>query len=80
MAMTMKVDKRFNECARTLKDGPLLAKLSTGDAIAQKRKYHAACLATLYNRDKAYLRETEQEQELPDTDYVYPITLSDIVT
>ena len=31
------------------KDKSLLAKLSAGDLIAQEAKYHARCLAALYN-------------------------------
>jgi len=33
--MTMQVNKRINECAKTLSDRKLLAKLSVGDVIAQ---------------------------------------------
>jgi len=47
-AMTMNVNKRINECARTLNDGKILAKLSGGDVVALELKYHPACLVALY--------------------------------
>ena len=51
--MTMKVDKRINECARMLNDGRLLGKLIAGDAVAQKLKYHPACFtAARYHRER----------------------------
>ncbi len=50
-AMTMKLNKRLNECAKNLSDGKLLAKLSTGDVVAQEMKYHHTCLVALYNRE-----------------------------
>lgn len=50
-AMTMKLNKRLNECATTLGDRKLLAKLSTGDVITQEMKYHPLCLVALYNRE-----------------------------
>ena len=34
--MTMHTNNRLHECAHTLNDGKLLAKLSGGDAIAQE--------------------------------------------
>ena len=53
--MTMKLNKKINDCAKTLNDGKLLAKLSAGDVIAQELKYHPACLVALYNRERAFL-------------------------
>lgn len=45
-ARTMKFNEKINECARTLSDGKLLAKLakSNGDVIEQELKYQRACL------------------------------------
>ena len=60
--MTMQVNKRINECAKTLSDRKLLAKLSVGCVIAQELKYHPACLVALYNRERAYLKVQEQEK------------------
>lgn len=54
--MMMNLNNRLNECAQTLNDRKLLAKLSSGDAIAQELKYHFACLTDLYNREMTYLR------------------------
>ncbi|KAK6175969.1 hypothetical protein SNE40_014341 [Patella caerulea] len=61
-AATMQVNKRINECAKTLCDRKLLAKLSAGDVIAQEVKYHPGCLVALYNRERAYLKVREQEK------------------
>ena len=78
--MTMNLDKRLHECAQTLNDGMLLAKLGGGDAIAQELKYHCACLAALYNRERSHLRSLEkdshQTKHEPDT---YPLVLSELV-
>ena len=52
-AMTLNLNKRLKSCAETLQDRSLLAKLSVGDVIAQDMKYHPACLASLYNRERA---------------------------
>ena len=60
--MTMHTNNRLHECAHTLNDGKLLAKLSGGDAIAQELKYHPACLACLYKREKLHLRRLESLQ------------------
>ena len=38
--MTMNLNNRLNECVQTLNDGKPLARLSGGDAIAQKPKYY----------------------------------------
>jgi hypothetical protein len=61
-AMTMALDKRLNECARTLNDGKLLARLSGGDVVAQELKYHCQCLTALYNRERAFLNRRKQEE------------------
>ena len=46
------MDARVRECAQTLQDEKLLAKLSAGDLVAQEAKYHAVCLASLYQKGK----------------------------
>ncbi len=51
--MTMNLNNRLHECARTLK-------LSGGDAIAQELKYHSACLRSLYNRERSHLKALEK--------------------
>ena len=57
--MTMNLDKRLHECAQTLNDGMLLAKLGGRDVIAQELKYHRDCLTALYNRERSHLRSLE---------------------
>ena len=55
----------MRQCALKLEDKPLLAsELSTGDLIAQGAKYHAQCLANLYN--KARERKTAAESDTAD--------------
>ncbi|KAK4304447.1 hypothetical protein Pmani_023602 [Petrolisthes manimaculis] len=66
-AMTLELDKRLNECARTLNDGRLLAILSVGDAVAQELQYHRACLTKLYNRERSMMRK-ENMESLPNKD------------
>ena len=66
-AMTMKLNDRLKSCAETLQDKQLLAKLSTGDVIAQDLKYHPACLAALYNKERAVKKRTEEQAQI-DTD------------
>ena len=51
--MTVNLNKRLKNCAETLQDRSLLAKLSVGDVITQDMKFHPACLASLYNRERA---------------------------
>ena len=81
-AMTMKLNDRLNNCAKILNDGKLLAKLSSGDIVAQGFKYHPACLSALYNRERAELRAKEQstcEGILPKRE-AYAIAFSELVT
>ena len=56
-AMTMQLDERLPECAKTLNNGKLLAKLSGGDVVAQEFKYHPRCLTKFYNDEKAALKK-----------------------
>jgi len=79
-AMTMKLDKRLNECAKNLSDGKLLAKLSSGDVVAQEMKYHPTCLVALYNRERAHLHAQEQNTEELERQAAYPIAFSELVT
>ncbi|VDI22023.1 Hypothetical predicted protein [Mytilus galloprovincialis] len=65
--MTMKLNDRLKSCAETLQDKQLLAKLSTGDVIAQDLKYHPACLVALYNKERAMKKRTEEQAQI-DTD------------
>ena len=47
---TKNVDNCVHHCAHSLLDERLIAKLSTGDMVAIEAKYHARCLAGLYNK------------------------------
>ena len=44
------MDDRVRKCAFQLGDKHLLAKLSSGDLVAQEAKYHTRCLVALHNR------------------------------
>ena len=58
--MTMKLNNRLKECATTLLDEKLLAKLSGGDIISQEFVYHPQCLENLYNRERALLSSKDR--------------------
>lgn len=79
--MTQQLNDRLNECARTLSDGKLLAKLSCGDVVAQELKYHPSCLAALYNRERAYLKSSSQEHSNQSScdDEVYPLAFPELL-
>ena len=79
-AMTMKLNKRLNECARTLNDGMLFAKLSAGDADVLELKYHPACLVAVYNRERArhHLIKQEQSRKKPGRE-LYPIAFPELI-
>ena len=47
---TLELDIKVRQSAIKLQDEQLLAKLSSGDLIAQDAQYHVQCLASLYNR------------------------------
>lgn len=49
-ASTFGLDINVRKAAMKLQDQTLLAKLSSGDLIAQEAKYHQPCLLSLYNR------------------------------
>ena len=79
-AMTMQLNERLNECARTLNDGLFLAKLSAGDAVVLELKYHPACLVAVYNRERAHhhLIKQEQSRKKPGKE-LYPIAFSELI-
>lgn len=64
--MTMKLNQRLSGCGQTLGDHRLLAKLSTGDVVAQELKYHSGCIVALYNRERAHLNAQEHSKMLKD--------------
>ena len=65
-ASTGDLDTKVRQCAINLQDQPLLAKLSRDDIVAIKMKYHAQCLVSLYNRDRA-LSCSSQNNNTSDT-------------
>ena len=50
---TFGLNQKVTKCSTDLQDQQLLAKLSTGDLVAQDAKYHLGCLVSLYNRAAA---------------------------
>ena len=63
--MTINLNNRPYEYAKTLNERKLLATLSAGDVIAQEHKYHIFCLPGLYNRKRRYLIATRRlEQDM----------------
>ena len=56
-ASTMDIDSRVRSVAHKLGDFNLISKLSNGDMIAFGAKYHANCLAALYNRAREHDKE-----------------------
>ena len=56
----MHLNNKLHECATTLNDGKLLARLSGGDAIAQELNYHCTCPTDLYNRETSHLKSLEK--------------------
>ena len=63
--MTINLNNRPYEYAKTLNERKLLATLSAGDVITQEHKYHIFCLPGLYNRKRRYLIATRRlEQDM----------------
>ena len=81
-AMTMKLNKKVNECAKTISDGKLLAKLTAGDVVAQELKYHPTCLVVLYTCERALLHELKElkKTEEIERNAAYLIAFSELAT
>ena len=78
--MTMTLNERLKECAKTLSDGKLLARLSGGDIVAQEFKYHLSCLAALYNKERAHLSAIKkQTQEQQNEKEIIPLVFSELL-
>ena len=45
----LKLSDRVKQCTLKLQDQKFIAKLSSGDLVAQGAKYHSPCLVKLYN-------------------------------
>ncbi|KAH3796021.1 hypothetical protein DPMN_149585 [Dreissena polymorpha] len=72
--MSINIDRRLNECVRTLNDGKLLATLSGGDEVAQELKYHTNCFSFLYYREKAHLSRLDDHETCVSLENeVYPL-------
>ena len=54
---TLDLGRKVEECALTLADDRLLAKLAINDMMSQEAKYHQPCLMNLYNRRRSLERE-----------------------
>ena len=65
----------MRQCAYTLQDERLLAKLSAGDLVALEASYHAACVASLYKKARVAQVDVEEEALRPDG-----IVLAELVT
>ena len=75
-AMMPKVTERVKRCAIELQDQKLIAKLSSGDLVAQDARYHANCLATLYN---SHSRCAAQTQANTSDGVSYGIALAELI-
>ena len=62
----LKLDTKVSKCASQLNDNKLLAKPSDRDLIAEKAKYHPACLTDLYRKTQSQTmaKETIQEENI----------------
>ena len=54
-----------------LSDTKLIAKLSEGDMIATEAKYHARCLAALYNRYRDANKPTDSSNAIDLLECIY---------
>ncbi|CAE1246963.1 unnamed protein product [Acanthosepion pharaonis] len=77
--MTERLNENLNQCARTLNDGKLLAKLSGGDIVALEIKYHFCCLQKLYNAERSYLNSLEKAESSDPGKDLYPVAFSELV-
>ena len=80
--MTVKLNKKVNECAKTISNGKLLAKLSAGDVVALELKDHPTCLVALYTSKWAHLHELKElkKTEEMERNAAYSIAFSEMVT
>ena len=76
----MTLNDRLKECAKTLNDGKLLARLSGGDIVAQEFKYHLSCLTMLYNKERAHLSAIKkQSQGQSKENEIFPLVFSELL-
>ena len=77
-ASTFGVDVKVKQCAIKLQDEQVLAKLSSGDLIAQDAQYHVQCLASLYNRARD--SETKKCHDFDADDVNHGIAFAELVS
>lgn len=77
---TRNIDFRVRDCAKTLQDTDLLAKLSAGDLVAQEAKYHPKCLVSLYNRAERAEEARNNSVSSRHEKMCHAIALADIVS
>lgn len=77
-ASTFGVDVKVRQYAIKLQDKQLLAKLSSGDLIAQDAKYHVQCLVSLYNRARD--SEIKECHDLDVDNVNHGIAFAELVT
>ena len=75
---TLELDFKVRQSANILQDEQLLAKLSSGDLIAQDAQYHIQCLASLYNRARDC--ESRKCHELDVDDVNHGIAFAELVS
>ena len=75
---TLELDVKVRQSAIKLQDEQLLAKLSSGDLIAQDAQYHVQCLASLYNRARD--SETKNCHEFDADDVNHGIAFAELVS
>ena len=74
--MTVHPNNRLHECATTLSDGKLLARMNGGDASAQELKYHCTCVTGETSHLKSPEKSSYWSEVEPD---VYPLVFSELV-
>ena len=79
-AMTKNIYERLRACATLLQDTKLLAKLSAGDLVAREVEYHLICLTSVYNRERAQLRQQRQDQQDQHDRQAYDRAFAELVT
>ena len=61
---TIEADRNLRQIVNDLQDFELLAKISGGDLIAIKAKYHMKCLTNLRNKHRSFRRKSKSDQFL----------------
>ena len=75
-AQTLGLDRKVRDAATKLGDERLLAKLSEGDLVAIKARYHKSCLIGLYNRLRVACFKSPSDLE---DDILYGVVVREVV-